>query len=86
MSEVNTRYERDHRFVKRLTGLGVVVAAVLWSVSYETSLASASAGQGVWFTAVSVVTLIGAIISTVGTVIGAGIVLTDEPPLPGANY
>ena len=85
MSEVDERWLRDNRFLKRLTSYGVVVSALLWPISYYASFPAAESGHGVWFAWISGLTLAGATVSTIGTVIGCGIALTDEPPLAGAN-
>lgn len=86
MSEINARWQRDNRFVKRLTGYGVALAVALWPISYYASFPAAKEGQGMWFAAISVIALVAAIGVTIGTAIGAGAALTDEPPLEGSNY
>lgn len=86
MTETNERWAREHRFAKRLTGYVVLASAALWPISYYTSFLAAQNGQGMWFAAVSVVTLLAAIGTAIGGAVCAGIVLTDEAPLPGSNY
>lgn len=86
LNEVNDRWQRNNREMKRLTAYGAALALVLWPVSYNASLYAAQTGQGIWFTAVSIASLLAALGATVGAAIGAGQVLTDQPPLPGSNY
>jgi hypothetical protein len=85
MNEINQRWARDNRILKRLTGYGFVLGVILWPVSYYASFPAAREGQGVWFAWVALLTFAGAAISTVGVAIGCGIALTDEPPMPGDN-
>lgn len=90
MSEVHERWERSHRHLQRLTGVGALVAASLWTVSY---FAATVAGWGTgasfvegWFGFASLATFAGAIGTTVGVGIGVSALLTDDAPLPGSNY
>lgn len=86
MSEVNERWQRDNRLNKKLTAMGVVVVPILWFASYEMAWpAGGDSFHGVWFGLSSLVLLLGAIGTTIGTVIAAGMVIADEPPLPGSN-
>jgi hypothetical protein len=85
MTEVNERWRRDHRNSWKLIALGAACAAILWPISYNASLFAAQTGQGLWFTFVSGVSLLGAFGATIGTVIGLGHAVTDDPPLPGSN-
>jgi hypothetical protein len=85
MNQVNERWQREHTFKVKLTIASLIVAAVCWPISYETSYLAATTGQGMWFASVSIVTLLGAIGTTIGGIVGAITAWVDNPPLEGAN-
>lgn len=86
MSEINQRWARDQWQFKKGAAYLVALAAPLWFVSYQMSGPIYTMPQWQWFTAVSVFSLLAAVGCTIGAAVCAGIVLTNEKPLPGSNY
>jgi hypothetical protein len=85
MSEVNERWQRDHRSMRRCSQYLAVLAAVTWPISYAASFPIYTAPQWEWWGIVSYGFLAGASICTAGAAITFGLYLTDSAPLPGAN-
>lgn len=89
MSEINSRWQRDHIYVVRLTSAGALAAASLWAVSYFTSsIASWNTGASFhegWLGFASAAAFLVAIGLSIGTGFGVAALLTDDPPLPGSN-
>lgn len=85
MSEINTRWKRDHTFAKRLTAFAIVATPPLWIVSYLAAWPATGVGPWQWFSAVSVATLLGAIAGTAGSLFGIAFLVTDAAPLEGSN-
>lgn len=67
-------------------GYFIVLAALLWIVSYQTSGPIYTMPQWQWFAAVSVTTMIAAVATSVGAAVCFGIWLTNPEPLPGSNH
>lgn len=86
MSEINVRWQRDHLNLKRMAGYLSAIAFMLWPVTYSASYSAETTGQGMWFSAVSVVTLLAAFGVTGAAGVVIGVILTDNPPLPGDNH
>ena len=85
MSEVNERWQRDQNRFAKLTGYLAMIAGPAWAISYATSGPIYTMPQWQWFAAVSTVTMVAAIVCSIGTAIIGGIMLTNEKPLPGSN-
>ncbi len=87
MSEVNERWQRDHRHLQRLTAAGIFTAGILWLLSFYASMPAAfnaTVHEG-WFGFASIVTFIGAVGLSIGSGIGIIGLLTDDPPSAGDN-
>lgn len=87
MSEVNERWQRDHRNLQKQTGAGVAGAAVLWLLSFYASIPAGFSGSAheAWFGFLFLVTFVGAVGMTGASGVGAFALLTDDPPLEGGN-
>jgi hypothetical protein len=86
MSEINARWARDQWQAKKAAMFFAVLAAPLWTASYQLTFPIFTMPQWQWFTAISIITGLGAVGTTIGSACSAGFFLLNEKPLPGSNY